>query len=409
MTWERYQEAFKTKTSTFREFEERLGESYYTGTILAAKPDPLGRHPLLDIRVMDRSYGSGRKARLVLALAGSPDPSVFSAIYCYPHEKDPIDGDYIRQHGGPGARVQRTGLGAAAYTSSALASSIWHGAIGVYSPAAGPDKDRTGSADDMWQSLVDSGLARRESTGGGTETGTDTQYCVNVQGNDITGYNNDGDEVSATITTDEICGEVEYEYETEGEYDYIEEDAIFTKTNLFVMAPTGDNGSRPALMDSKWDGSLLTGIRNDSDDMNFGVLNRRRDELYEDDDDAKPKVSKDGAEILALAYHGGSFKLMLTVANILRRSVGEDAMLGYLRRLDIANAFGKQPGYLELLGQRRLPGLEGVSLAGFNEIRSVHRAVAMGQLKADPNSENPLHLPAMSARVARKIAKLPND
>lgn len=423
--WMRYQKEFDDyghySPGSMQRHEKMIDESYYLGSVLSAKADPLGRFIFMDLRTW-RPEGERYFKYVTLALAGAQKPTVFGGVYFDKYETDSSrGGDYYRQHGGPGARVQRTGLGAALYPGSALACAMTSGTPGTFSPRTGSNHNRTREADKLWDSMVDSGLAETESGGSDTETSSQ-EHCVHVNGDTITGFDANGDEVEGTITSDEVCGEVDYEYDSSVEEDFLDSETIFKNTPLFVWPTTGDSGRRPMMMNSKYEFDrntagysqiavqrptyssepeldLLTGY--------YGTTDTTADKYV------FPELNKETAEMLAAAYHGSSVDLIFDIATVLQKSTGEDLFVAYLRRLDVSKAVQEHPErmaqYLELLGQQRLPGVGRLSLAGINEVRSVHRAVRLGQLKVDPHSDNPLHIPKVSSRTQRKLDKLPQD
>lgn len=421
--WKKYQTEFENygqySSYGMQEHEGRIDNSYYLGSVLSAKTDPLGRYVLMDLRTSRSDSYRPKFKYLTLALTGAKSPTVFGGVYWDRDERDQTkNGDYYRQHGGPGARVQRTGLGAALYPGSALACAMTNGASGTHSPRTGSYHNRTRAADKLWDAMVQSGLAYTETGGGSTESGS-MEHCVYVSGDSITGSDRNGDDVEATITSDHVCGDVDYEYDASVEEDFLDATTIFDNTPLFVWSSTGAAGRRPFFMDSRYEFDVkanaykqIAATPGSEPDITLLQIHHGVDDVTSDDY-VFPKIKTETAEMLAAAYHGGSPQLIFDIATVLRKSGSEDLMVNYLRRLDIANAMQAHPElmnrYLELLGQQRLPGIGRVSLAGINEVRSVHRGVRLGQLKADPTSDNPLHVPVVSSRTQKKLAKFPVD
>lgn len=381
--WEIYKKSFDDNADRFAGAAREAAVAAYTCTVLSAKPDPLGRHVLLDHRTRrDGRYDTDT----VLVLAGAEQPIVYASVYQ----------DNGRQHGAPGARVRRAGLGSVAYMCSALGAYVWAGHDETYSPSPGnPDHNRTSSADRVWEDLNRYGAASRSDDGTSSESNS-REHCVYVNGDEIEVTDIDGNDVTATITSDEVCGDVDYEYEIEIQTDHLPHTAIM-ETDL--VAFTLGTFLRPTL-DSAWalEGrelrqKSLTADYNDPDESPFT------------DFDTKPAT----AHLLARAYHGPSLALILYIAKTIKAVVDEDLMVAYLRRPDIAHAAAGHPRYLELLGQQVLPGFSGISRAALNEIRGAHFAAAKGKLMIDISRENPLDLPKLPASVQRRIDKLPEE
>lgn len=386
--------AFKDGASRMDTYQDEVEDSFYTLSALSANPDPLGRHLLMDVRWTTRE-------KVVGVLAGSD--LMLGRIYVDHYE---TYGDFIRQHGGPGVRVKGAGLGSLLYMSSAACVNIWRNAEGVASPSPGhPDHNRTSAADKVWNDLVKHKVAYHDDSETSTESDSG-EHCAYVKGDTY----HVTDDIEGEVTSDEVCGEVEYEYEASRAVDYMNANALFTKTKpplcAFVMRPSDSVGEQHVLsprMLSSWDGKMH------SDD----APKVRNEELLEDNwQDSMPVVARPTAELLVRSLHGDAPALVLMIAKTIRRSVpgqeGEDLMVAYLTRPDVAAIMGSRSEYLELLGQQRLFGLAGLSSAGQHEVKRALHYAQLGRA-IDYAAKNPLNLPPLSAKLKQQLAAFPKD
>lgn len=375
--------------------------STYIGSAFAVKPDPLGRFTLMDIRFGgNRSYAYLSGANKIILGSGTAS------------EGDRhFDGEYARQHGLPGARVIGAGIGATLYMGTALgASMMYEGVFGTASPS--PDHTnhgRTDEADGVWDGLNDHGSATREYDKVMDTKETETNHCVSVQGDEVE-IEGDYTTYTGTIQSDEICGDVIAEYEGvvgEGEVDKLPASAL-AKSKFMAFPSHGSGidplGSETTLrfdMDSRWNGTSDDAVRRPRNYRAFddaGIYDTDTKSLY-------PKLRPVTVEMLVRAQHGSSLQLIMFIAGTIKHNLagqaGEDMVVTYLSRPDIAKIGAQNPRYLELIGQQVLPGLGGLSLDARREVARATRFAGLGGMTY--TGGNPMNFPKPSRELVSLV------
>jgi hypothetical protein len=394
-----FQEQLRVREQQFAQAERDGNAGLYTASVLSVKADPFGRYYLMDTRYDDEVTR--------LYLSGTQRPIAMASVYT---DKSEEYGDHFRQHGGPGARVKGAGLGAIAYMMSAFCARYWESAYaeGTASPQGGENFNRTNDASKVWRGMREN----KTSTVSCDEESGSGEHCAHVSGDTI--YL--GDDREGTITSDEICGEVDYEAEVC--IDYLSWEAVLHEP-FVVFAQDGsvaDDGDLPVSVDtaarrlsnfsSEWIVERTSDGRFQAKTNGQVAQDPNEEEAFRPyfDDDGNSIVSKETCELLLRAYHGDSLFLTFAIADLLKRSGSEDMMVAYLTRADIGSRLRDNQRAMELMGQRRLPGLSGLSGTAHREVMQAVRLSNLAQAAA-VNPGNPFNFPKLSARLARKLAR----
>lgn len=361
----------------------------YLGTLVGWKPDPLGRFPLMDV------FSNGSVTALTLSGAAKDDKQVLLAgVYLGIETYSYRGQEYRRQHGLPGARVLYQGWGAAAYMASAWMVGVLYDNAGTASHV----NSRTADADAVWNSMLNHGTTLRIQEK--EKSTTEKRICLPVPRAQV-GWKArafDLTDQSGTIVSDEVCGPAKVEYEVDGRVvDYLKRSALRDE-NLLVWSIYDGLPGLAFDMDWRWNGK--------SDDSK--TPNRLR-ELPEKAKSTLPmsrRLDAKQAERLARAYHGSSVNLILTIANRLLEDNYKELAKQYLLRADVAQIAGSDPKYIELVNSGQLSSV--IGLSGLGDVEALHQAASRGKLHIDWSSENPLHLPKLSAATKKAVDEFPD-
>ena len=352
---------------------ESYQSSFYVGTALIPKKDGAGRHWLVDIRIYEGQY-------IYLVLSGSKTPVVLAKVY-FDNDEEYRDGDdrYFRQHGGPGARFHGFTLGLIAYMSTAhFLKLAFKKLAGSASPGSGPRHNRTDFAADLWDSMHERGTTQRKQLP--VTKSHSERVCLplpsELRQRSLTvklfqGGRYRNVKVEGRVESDkpQVCGSVSYLYPASTQsVDLLSGDTL-TKSPFFVFGRT-DHTTNPnphgGLFDSSWTINPATKqpyeVQPEAWASDTGLDLRGSKKLLNAnlDKSGLPLVRKATAELLARAYHGASPYLALTIAHTLKRSGFPDLMQQYLLRPDVYEVVGHLSAVAELLGQQRLPGINGL-------------------------------------------------
>lgn len=370
----------------------------YVATLLNPKADPLGRFLLCDARMRHDMR------KCLMALSGTIEPLILGETHPDPYEEC-MDG-YLRMHSANpgGARIKQFALGTTLYFGTMLGATLYRSYEGIYSMVGGCGSSRLADADKLWGDLVERGLAEEdESTGGGEEEYEEAvEVCAEADGVEVESSRGD-----TGYYTGEICRNryVSFTGRNEGG-----EDVQTMRTSRLLNDPCiayvceSENTAThlPPSHVSTWEQNNSTAPQTRA---NWGDV----EEAHWHDDAPTPKFpSLRTVEMLTASSHGPSPRLVLFNAQAIKNSghpQAEDLMVTYLTRPDIAPIVRGNQTAMELLGQQRLPGLSGLSLAAHREVMS---AMRLGQ-SIDMNSDNPLRLPKKSAALIKLLAKYPKD
>lgn len=400
----KFWQSFASAGASFEPYANQLYATLYICSAFAVKPDPLGRFILMDIR--------SRRGRAYGLVSGARNVVVGSVTYEPGDTKSGSNGEYGRAHGSPGARVRKAGIGATMYMGCALIAQVVDQLAGTFSPSPGnPEHNRTPSADNVWRGLVSNGSAYRE--GDEYEEETTTHECRTVRGETTEVEDDNGYMVEATIKRPrQICDDVDVTYTRSDESDFLDGTTLTQETEFVAFGGREYNeGANGPL------GNLLTSRMPSTWETADDALTDPRDEPMEFyhvdgkyyDSDKFPVVSEVTAEMMVRALHGDNPRVVMTIAETIKRSVagqkGEDWVVAYLTRSDIAQVMGENPRYLELIGQQRLPGLGGLSADARREV--MRASQRLGQIQY--TSGNPLNLPKASKKLVDVIRRFGVD
>ena len=396
---------------TFRGALDR--DRFLVASILAPKPDPLGRYPLCDMRSL-QSQAHGKGAHL-LTLAGYEHAPLLFESHPNRDQRAPCGDKWLRMHSMTpgGARIPGRGFGVAGYVGTALAAYIVRGHNGLFSSDEG---GRTNMGGELWESMKRQGLAVNAPDDCDTGTVENDEYDENHevtvklterqrQSLSDNYASNRGD---SGWSDDELTGNMTFHYTGSrsmkpGDEDYYMPVSIASGCPLVAFMPSDESDYFCAGIDPAWSIASLT--KNVWSKAQTTERKRTR-HLADDfsDDNFRPQIEHGTtAEMLVNAAHGPSIGLILTIAEALVRGKHEDLAVTYLSRPDIARVAGRHPRVLELLGQRRLPGLDGLSRAAGRELLGTLRAAETGKLVIDWSTANPLRLHKLSVDTKREL------
>lgn len=360
-------------------------DSYgYSSTLLNPRTDPYGRHLLCDMRMRNDFEAS------ILCLAGDPDGLPLGETHPDPSEGC-LDG-YLRMHSGRpgGARTQGMGLGTTLYLGTMLGASQFGNFKGIYSMDGGCGSIRTEDADQLWQGLVQYGLAEEGESDSDTPEPDPDEDIDDEYGSE--GYSDDyygGGEPVQYMSTRKLL-----------------------KHPAIAFTCSGNTGALPPHHKSNWR-EVAKGDR-PAGTPRYGGDTRRRAggglpdlilEAHWADVNTPKLTDRRTVEMLATSVHGASPMLVVFIAEAIKNSKhpkAEDLAVAYLTRPDISIMVRGNQRVMELLGQQRLPGLGGLSGAAMREVMGVMRTGrGLGQ------GDNPLHLPKKSAELKRLISQYP--
>ena len=401
------------------QFTEEVRRRNYLATVVSFNEDQWGRLYLMDAYTgrfsNDRSmsYNESNDST-VLALSGASTTVVLARIDADPGERYYESGlDFIRQHGSPGARIKGSGCGALVYMASAAGAKYFGNYEGIASPKAGENANRTSAADRLWDSFERQGITERVDSGDGGEETMEIQHCERIRDRHVEDV--DGEGTDGYISSDEVCGDVDVEYQRPGNIvDFLSGDklfetpfVVFVNTHLYdgarIIAPAYRMGSN---FSNKWerkDGKYATNDNPLGDDPTIDSFGVKLSMRYADEQ-GRPIVPSETCELLVRAYHGANTNVVFAIADLLHRCGTQEQLTTYLSRSDVAESIQGDQRILELMGQQRLPGVAGLSAANHQKVMHAVRFGSLAEAVA-ANPTNPLNFKPFSPRLAKVLGK----
>lgn len=393
----------------------------YVGSIFASKPDPLGRHVLVDCST---SYGTGSGGTYITCyVAGAQkrenltDQAVLVGGGYSEERLKLLDGkNYSRSHTPDGVSIEGAGLGFVLYSAHALTGYVMRGAEGCYSQ----EGHRSESAENWWKKAVvprpgSPAYAQRLKNvrrPGGYKTHCEPIRSRILRDRDLQPQPNKG-RISAQEKV--VCESVDMEYSIEQEaYDVLTAEAVM-KTGFvaFGLIAPGDRTTLPLQSAHKafWDEAqpkVYPDERHANEVKTDIFYNSGRNSVYRRsaDGDITYAMTKTRAELFSVSFHGPSPILTAIILNLLAKNY-EDQAVGYVMRPDIAAVLAGNKVLARLVAKRSLalPGLQGLSKSAHREICSALNGVGQGPLRIDVEKDNPLNLPKLSAETKAMVAQ----
>jgi hypothetical protein len=353
--------------------------STYIGTMLAPKRDFLGRMILVDARFFDDMTNLMWSGNNELWLGqGYFEPSPNQRFESYDDEH------FARSHTPSGVKLEGAGLGTVLYSSMALASTLYEGLDGVWSPRIRVTKRdaeggiyRSEKATKWWTQQVKRGYAMETTI---SDNGRPIDYLqtshVVSSGLLVFGAMSEGRQHLDEGFPLGANNDPNWASRKSGSF-RLGDSALFKAMSL---------GDDSWLDDRAWEGTI-SGIYDE-----YGGFSHSPETL----------------EMLPRAYHANRPLLAAVILDVLSRQ-DESRAVEYATRADIAKMLAGNQNATRLVQRAATPGLSGLSGYAHREVMHAISAASLSQGVQIDDIENPLHFTPLSKRTESLLAKLDDE
>lgn len=399
----------------------------YVASMLCPKPDPMGRHTLVNVHTK-LTPDDNIEWRVLLYLAGATNTQgdynirannpasgvVLGEGYTHHNEMAAVREKpelWLRAHspGGVSYAASATdsgpGLGFLLYTGMALISRIYYGATGCYSfgSRAICGNYRSDEANAFWARQVERKFAKRvRNMERGDCSTTFMAETINA------------DDVMKTGLVVLLAQPAHRMAQNKGIPVGPWQMPAFRRNALQSWTGDGNGGIASTLLRKPMRDEKLREIHTDRADalesmaQKYGIYFKDGTPTYPLPQRGIKKKAALRLELLKRAYHGESPVLTFLIMDMLAFA-DTTAAVDYATRPDIARMIAdSEPAkaLLARLTQRRVRGTAGLAGLSDYELREVVQAVTYagaGRMPIDHDSDNPLHLPPMPTAIKREL------